>query len=126
MERFTEVVLRHRPAVTLLWLALLVSGLATAGQLSDRLSFDFSLPGQPSYETELQLLTTYAAGTAVVVLGLLIGPVFDVRIGQSRVDSLSSSGTAFDTVTQLRQGGVVPAYSHPSKCWYPLTAPRPR
>jgi hypothetical protein len=84
------------------------------------------LPGQPGYETELQLLTTYAAGTAVVVLGLLIGPVFDVRIGQSRVDSLSSSGTAFDTVTQLRQGGVVPAYSHPSKCWYPLTAPRPR
>jgi putative drug exporter of the RND superfamily len=42
----------------------------------------------------------------VVALGLLIAPVFDLRIGQAGIDSLTSSGPAFDTVTQLRQGGV--------------------
>jgi hypothetical protein len=39
-------------------------------------------------------------------LFFLIAPVFNLRIGQSRVDSLATSGPAFDTVTQLRQGGV--------------------
>lgn len=42
MERFAELVLRHRRLVTVL---LLVGGGAAASQLSDRLSFDYSLPG---------------------------------------------------------------------------------
>jgi hypothetical protein len=41
-----------------------------------------------------------------MMLGLLIAPVFDLRIGQAGIDSLASSGPAFNTVTQLRQGGV--------------------
>jgi putative drug exporter of the RND superfamily len=63
VERFAEVVLRHHGAVALFWLVLLVGGLAAAGGLSDRLSFGFSLPGQPGYETELQLVATYGVSS---------------------------------------------------------------
>ena len=93
MERFAEVVLRHRAAVTLLWLVLLVSGLATAGQLSDRLSFDFSLPGQPGYETELQLITTYGVSSADTLI-----PVLTVPEGQTVQSRRADVAAVFDTV----------------------------
>ena len=47
-----------------------------------------------------------ATGVAVLVLGLLIAPVFSLRIGQSGVNSLTTNGPAFDTVQTLRDGGV--------------------
>src|SRR5947209_15482113 len=50
-----KVVLRHRRLVVAVWLVLLVVGAAGAGQVSKRLSFDFSLPGQPGYETAKQI-----------------------------------------------------------------------
>ncbi len=93
MERFAELVLRHRAAVTLLWLVLLVSGLATAGQLSDRLSFDFSLPGQPGYQTELQLITTYGVSSADTLI-----PVLTVPEGQTVQDRRADVAAVFDTV----------------------------
>lgn len=40
----------------------MVAGGATAGTTADRLSIDFSLPGQAGYETERQLLETYGNG----------------------------------------------------------------
>ncbi|MGH3819176.1 MAG: hypothetical protein ACRDRE_15760, partial [Pseudonocardiaceae bacterium] len=74
MERFAEVVLRHRGAVALLWLVLLVGGLVAAGRLSDRLSFDFSLPGQPGYETEQQLIASYGASSDDTFVPVLTVP----------------------------------------------------
>jgi RND superfamily putative drug exporter len=56
MERLARFVLRHRPSVAAIWVALLVAGGASAGQLGDRLSFDFSLPGQPGYTAGQELL----------------------------------------------------------------------
>jgi len=47
-----------------------------------------------------------AAGVALLALGLLTAPVLDLRIGQAGVNSLASSGPAFDTVTELRQAAV--------------------
>ncbi|MDT7712636.1 MAG: putative drug exporter of the superfamily, partial [Pseudonocardiales bacterium] len=88
-----EVVLRHRAAVTLLWLVLLVCGLATAGQLSDRLSFDFSLPGQPGYETELELITTYGVSSADTLI-----PVLTVPEGQTVQSRRADVAAVFDTV----------------------------
>jgi RND superfamily putative drug exporter len=55
-------VLRHRPLVALFWLVALVAGAATAGTTTERLTVDFSLPGQPGYETERQILETYGNG----------------------------------------------------------------
>jgi RND superfamily putative drug exporter len=111
VERFAEVVLRHRSAVALLWLALLVGGLVAAGGLSDRLSFDFSLPGQPGYEAEQQLVATYGVSSADTLVSVLTVPegqtvqgrradvaaVFDAvrkQVPQLRVVDLASTGNA--------------------------------
>ena len=56
MVRLAEFVLRHRRLVMLFWLVMFVVGGIAAGQVTDRLTVDFSLPGQPGYETEKQLL----------------------------------------------------------------------
>jgi RND superfamily putative drug exporter len=47
-----------------------------------------------------------AAGAAVVVLGIIVAPVFGLKIGQSNTESLASSGPAFDTLQSLEAGGV--------------------
>ena len=48
------------------WLVLLVAGGLSAGRVSKRLSFDFSLPGQPGYETAKQIEATYGNGGEAV------------------------------------------------------------
>src|SRR4051812_20853579 len=47
-----------------------------------------------------------AAGVALVVLGVIIAPVFGLKIGQSNTESLASSGPAFETLQTLERGGV--------------------
>ena len=47
-----------------------------------------------------------AAGAALVVLGLIIAPVFGLKVGQSGTASLARSGPAYDTLQSLRAGGV--------------------
>ena len=46
-----------------------------------------------------------ATGVALVVLGVLVLPVFGLKIGQAGIDSLATSGPAAATVQQLREGG---------------------
>jgi len=111
VQRFAEFVLRHRRMVAVVWLVLLVGGGAAAGRLSDRLTFDFSLPGQPGYEAERRLVDTFgvsSADTAVAVLTVPTGQtvqgrsaevtaVFDTvraRLPQVRVVDLASTGDA--------------------------------
>jgi len=62
LARIARFVLRHRWAVIGAWLVLLVVGGIGAGRVSNRLSFDFSLPGQPGYETAKQIEATYGNG----------------------------------------------------------------
>ena len=62
MTRLAEFVLRHRLLVVLFWVVMVPIGGFAAGQTSDRLTLDFSLPGQPGYETEKQILATYGNG----------------------------------------------------------------
>jgi putative drug exporter of the RND superfamily len=62
MTRLAGLVLRHRRLVIAFWLLLLVAGGAGAGQLSHRLKVDFSLPGQPGYETSKTILHDYGNG----------------------------------------------------------------
>ncbi len=103
MERFIELVLRHRRGVALLWLVLFVGGLLTAGQLVDRLSFDFSLPGQPGYETEKQLVATYGVSSADTLV-----PVLTVPEGETVQGRRADVAAVFDTVRkQLPQLRVV-------------------
>jgi RND superfamily putative drug exporter len=62
MVRLAEFVLRHRRLVMVFWLVMFVVGGVAAGQTSKRLVVDFSLPGQPGYETETQLLEKFHNG----------------------------------------------------------------
>ncbi len=72
MVRLSRFVLRHRRLVALFWLVVMVAGGATAGTTTERLSVDFSLPGQSGYETESQIVQTYGngpdEGTSIVAL----------------------------------------------------------
>jgi RND superfamily putative drug exporter len=62
MVRLAGFVLRHRLLVVLFWVAMLGVGVFASAQTGKRLVVDFSLPGQPGYETEKQLLETFHNG----------------------------------------------------------------
>jgi putative drug exporter of the RND superfamily len=62
LGRLASLVLSHRRVVMGIWLVLLVLGGTAAGQVSKRLSFDFSLPGQPGYETASKIIGIWGDG----------------------------------------------------------------
>ena len=62
MPRVTNFCLRHRRWVLLGWLVLFLAGGASAAGLSDRLSVNFSLPGQPAYDTNHEIARQYGGG----------------------------------------------------------------
>ena len=62
MVRLARFVLRHKALVAVFWLLAMLAGGATSSQTVDRLTVDFSLPGQPGFETEKQLVETYGNG----------------------------------------------------------------
>ena len=51
LTRLAGFVLHHRKRVMAAWGVLFIAGMVAAGAVSNRLSFDFSLPGQPGFET---------------------------------------------------------------------------
>jgi len=55
--------MHHRRIVSAFWALLFLGGMFSASQLSDRLSLDFSLPGQPGDDAEQQLIETYGVST---------------------------------------------------------------
>jgi RND superfamily putative drug exporter len=82
-------VLRHRALVAVLWLVALIAGGATSSKTVDRLTVDFSLPGQPGYETTKQIQSTYGTaldnGETIVVVSTPTGTIRDV---QPKVDAV--------------------------------------
>ena len=62
MRRWTEFVLAHRRSVIGGWLLIMVIGAAIAGRVSDRMTVDFSLPGQPGTEAAQKIMTTFHNG----------------------------------------------------------------
>jgi RND superfamily putative drug exporter len=74
-------VFRHRRLVVAGWLILLVAGAVGAGGVSRRLTFDFSLPGQPGYETARQIDDVYGNGGSQppAILSVTVPPGQTVR-----------------------------------------------
>jgi len=93
VERFVEAMLRHRRLVTLVWLVLFVAGGATASRLPDRLTFDFSLPGQPGYTAEERLVSEYGVSTADTLV-----PVVTVPAGTTVADQREPVDAVFEAV----------------------------
>lgn len=62
MRRWAEFVLTHRKLVVAFWLAVLVAGGVAAGRVSERLTIEFSLPGQPGAETAEKIMKKFGNG----------------------------------------------------------------
>jgi putative drug exporter of the RND superfamily len=62
MRPMSRFVLRHKGAVVVFWLAVLVAGGAASAKLSSRLSPQFALPGAASYQANQQILRLYGNG----------------------------------------------------------------
>ena len=60
--RLARFVLAHRRLVVVVWLLLLPAGIYATTHVSNRLKADFSLPGQPGYETAQKITHLYGNG----------------------------------------------------------------
>src|SRR5665213_942657 len=91
LRRLARTVIRHRRKVMLAWLLCFVAGGYRASQLTSRLSYDFSLPGQPAYETGVKIMHLYGNGgnTTPAVL------VVTVASGQSVSGEHAAIASAF-------------------------------
>ncbi|WP_131769611.1 MMPL family transporter [Candidatus Protofrankia californiensis] len=76
MSALARWCLRHRRLVISFWIVAFLAGGATAGTTAGRLTFDFSLPGQPGHETAKKILATYntEAQGAPIILTLSAEP----------------------------------------------------
>jgi uncharacterized membrane protein YdfJ with MMPL/SSD domain len=62
MRRWAKFVLAHRSSVVLFWLAVLVGGGIASGPASERLTIEYSLPGEPGAKTAEQINETFGNG----------------------------------------------------------------
>ena len=62
MERWANFVLRHRLWVALFWLAAMVAGGAVTSTVSDRMTIDFKLPGEPGTKAADQIVANFGNG----------------------------------------------------------------
>ncbi|HLX89024.1 MAG TPA: MMPL family transporter [Acidimicrobiales bacterium] len=92
--RLAAWVVRHRRVVLVAWAIVFVAGGMAAGKVSSRLKVDFSLPGQPGYETAQRLIHTFGNGGDTTP-GLL---VVTVPPGQTVTADRSAITGAFDSV----------------------------
>ena len=100
MRRWGEWVLHHRRIVMVAWLLITVAGGAVTSTVNDRLTVDFSLPGQPGTETAAKIRQAYGNGGSTVPLLVAI----TMPEGQTVTGSEDQIGTAFAAIT----GGEVP------------------
>jgi RND superfamily putative drug exporter len=93
VEPLARLVLRHRLVVVVGWLVVMVAGGAVASTVTDRLTFDFSLPGQPGYEAEQELIATFGTSTADTLV-----PVLTVPAGSTVEERAADIAGVFDAV----------------------------
>ncbi len=74
MERFARLVVRHRRIISAFWLVMFVVGALSAGQLSSRLTLDFSLPGQPGDTAEQKLVDTFGVSSSDTYIAVVTVP----------------------------------------------------
>jgi RND superfamily putative drug exporter len=72
LTRLANFVLHHRRWVMLAWLVIFLAGVVGATKVSNRLSVDFSLPGQPGYITAQQIDKAYGIDSYNGVTSILV------------------------------------------------------
>jgi RND superfamily putative drug exporter len=76
---------------------MFVAGIAAAGAVPDRLSYDFSLPGQQGYETEQKIIASYQGANAQAAYI----PVVTVPSGQTVTGSAADVQAVYDALRQI-------------------------
>ena len=92
VARLARLVLAHRRLVILAWALMLPVGILAAGQVSKRLSIDFSLPGQPGYEAAQKITRLYGNGGDTVPTVIVV----TVPAGQTVRGERAQLTRAFD------------------------------
>lgn len=107
IARLAGFVLRHRRAVMVGWLVVFLAGAGAASNISKRLSLNFSLPGQPGYETARQIMHTYGNGgdEAPAIVVVTAPPGQSVRGDEAQI------GAAFDRARASAHGVRVVDYA---------------
>ncbi len=62
MRRWAEFVLSHRKWVVVFWVLVAVAGAIVSGSVSKRLTYDYSLPGEPGTQTAQLIKETFGNG----------------------------------------------------------------
>src|SRR3954451_15435086 len=96
MRRWAEFVLRHRRLVMLFWLLVIIVGAGISSTVNDRLTVDFSLPGQPGTKAanEIKALVGNGGDTNPYVVTVTL------PAGQKITGNEAAVGKTFDTVVQ--------------------------
>jgi len=103
VERLARLVMRHRLIVSLIWLALFAGGAVSAGQVGDRLTVDFSLPGQPGDAAEQQLNDNYGVSSFDTYIAVVTVPK-----GQTVAGNLDAIEKVFGTAEQAAATSAKP------------------
>ena len=101
LGRIGGFVLHHRKWVVTGWLVVLVAGGAASGALSKRLSVDFSLPGQPGYETAKKITQIYGPNSGFM-------PATIAVVTAPKGETVAANAAAIDsamTAAAQRVGG---------------------
>ena len=95
MRRLAEAVLHHRKRVAVIWLLIVVVGIALTGTTTKRLMIDFSLPGQPGTDTANRIDAEFHAGgkTQPYLVSITLPPSHSVASSGSEI------ATAFAAIT---------------------------
>jgi len=93
MTQLAALVLRHRRLIFAFWLLALLAGGAVAGRTTERLSVDFSLPGQPGDAAERQMAREYGVSTFDTLVATVTVPQ-----GETVTDRADDVRAVFDAV----------------------------
>jgi putative drug exporter of the RND superfamily len=101
VDRSARFVLKHRWWVIGFWIISFLAGGVAASQVPDRLSFDFSLPGQEGYETEVKLAEAYNVGAYAGYIPVLTAPE-----GEKIADHKDDVKAVADKIRAIPNSGV--------------------
>ena len=103
MDRLSSFMLAHRRWVFAFWIVMFVAGIAAAGAVPNRLSYDFSLPGQQGYETQQKIIASYQHANAQAAYI----PVVTVPNGQTITGSAADVQAVYDALRKIPAVRVV-------------------
>jgi RND superfamily putative drug exporter len=106
MRVMARLVIRHRLLIGIAWLAVLAAALLGVGHVGGRLSQQFSLPGQPAYVTDQQILHRYGidGGQQPLV------PVVTLPAGKTADGARAALARAFSQIAGAQPGTRVVSY----------------